>query len=200
MISSKDVPSSGYYTKNLVTDQVYNGVTKKLNTTATWDATKGLGIEGTTSSVIIQANTGGFANCRVTANMIRGTSEGSTPSMQVCARVNSWDTNSSGSPTSDQKWYMARIQAGQGRISKFISGTYTNIASSAFSWSVGDELQISLTCVGTELTATFENITAAPGTVITVTGSDSDITAGGLIGFRTLNASMWLKSFTVEHL
>lgn len=195
MISSKDVPSSGSYTKDLVADQTYVGVTKKLNTGATWDATKGLGIEGTTTSVIIQANQGGFANCRVTANMIRGTSEGATPSMQVCARATTWDT-----PSGDQKWYMARIQAGQGRISKYDGSAYVNIASSAFSWSVGDELQISLMCVGTELTATFENLTAAPGTVITVTGSDSSITAGGLIGFRTLNASMWLKSFTVEHL
>lgn len=195
MISSRDVPSSGSFTKNLVTDQTYVGVTKKLNTGATWDATKGLGIEGTATSVIIQANQGGFADCRVTANMIRGTTEGATPSMQVCARATTWDT-----PAGDQEWYMARIQAGQGRLSKYTGSTYTNIASSAFTWSVGDELQISLTCVGSELTATFENITAAPGTIITVIGTDTDITAGGLIGFRTLNASMWLKSFTVEHL
>lgn len=195
MIGSRDIPSIASYSKNLVTDQTYKGVTKKLNTTATWDATKGLGIEGVTSSVVIQANQGGFPDCRVVANMIRGTSEGSTPNMQVCARATTWDT-----PTGDQDWYCARIQSGQGRLTKVIAGSYTNIASSAFSWSIGDELQMSLTCVGSELIATFENITTAPGTVITVVGSDSSITAGGLIGFRTLNASMWLKSYTVDHL
>ncbi len=195
MISSRDVPSNGDYTKNLVTDQTYPGVNKKLNTTATWDATKGLGIEGVTTSVAILAAAGGVRDCRVTANMIRGTSEGSTPSMQLCARVNTWDT-----PTTDQDWYCARIQSGQGRLTKVVGGSYTNIASVAFSWSIGDEIQMTLTCKGTELVATFENVTVAPGTVLTASGSDSDITDPGAIGFRTLNASMWLKSFTIEHL
>lgn len=81
-----------------------------------------------------------------------------------------------------------------------MAGSYTNISSAAFSWTAGDSIKMVLTCVGTELTATFENLTAAPGTVVTLVGTDSDITAGGIIGFRTLNASMWLKSFTVEHL
>jgi hypothetical protein len=199
MISSKDIPSSGYYTKNLVSDQTYRGVNKKLNTTMAFDATKGLGIEGSTSSTAILASAGGVKDCRVTANMIRGTSESGTPSMQVCARVTTWDLSTAGT-TADQDWYCARVQSGQGRLTKVVAGSYTNIASAAFSWSIGDELQISLTCVGTELVATFENVTAAPGTVITVTGSDSSITAAGAIGFRTLTASMWLKSFTVEHL
>jgi len=195
MISSKDIPSSGNYEKDLVADQTYKGVNKKLNTGATWHATKGLGIDGTASSVVILAVSGGMADCRVTATMVWGDTSGSTPSMQVCARLNTVDT-----PLGDQDWYCARIQTGQARITKIVSGTYTNITSSAFSWTAGDVIKMTLECVGSSLAATFENVTTAPGVLTSIVGTDSSITAGGAIAFRTLNASMWLQYYKIEHL
>lgn len=193
MISSRDIPAKVYLAKNLVTDQTYPGVNKKLSTTAAFDAVKGLGLDGTTSSVAILVNAGGFDNQKLTATMIWGNTQGSTPSMQVCIRVNTWDT-----PTTDHSWYCARVQTGNARLTRVNGGSYTNISSTAFSWSAGDVITMSCAYKDGELTATFENVTTAPGVITTLTGTDTSVPAGGSMGVRTLNASMWLQSFVAE--
>lgn len=182
-------------TKNLVSDQTYTNLSGVIGTSSiAFDVTSGLGVSTATSTAVL-VNMGGFNDQRVTATMryIAPTTAGSEH-IGVLARC---QTLSGGG--SDSTYYLARVQAGVARLTRVNGGVFTNLSSSAFALAQGINVTIILTCAGSAISARF---TAAGGTPTTVnlSGTDSSIASGGLMGFRTTTCTGYCSTITVEEL
>lgn len=199
MISSGDVRSLVSITKDLISDQTYTYVSRVVNVVAAhgFDATKGLGTAEASVTTMSIVHAGGFADQKLTARMTFGSATSTAnSSIAVCCRVLSKET----SPSGANLFYAARVANGTARINYFNGTSYSSLTSSAFALLADEVAEISLSCVGTSLVATFENVTSNPGVVVTLSTTDSSITAGGLMGFRSLSSSIWVRSFTAVQL
>ncbi|MBK9073278.1 MAG: hypothetical protein IPL79_20095 [Myxococcales bacterium] len=192
MISSEDIRSLPSLTKDLVSDQTETNIFKKTNVSAQgFDATKGFGQNTNNTSTHVLVGMGGFNNQKMTATLRFGNfTTQANSDIEVYCRIQGLDATDT--------CYVARMDNDVARISKMIAGSYTNITSTAMACAVDQDIIISLQVIGSALTATFENITANPGVVITLTGTDTTITSGGLMGFGSLSSSVWCKNFTAE--
>lgn len=199
MISSGDIRPLVFITKDLIADQTYSNISRVVNVVAAhgFDASKGLGTAEASVTTMMFVHAGGFDDQRLTARMTFGSATSTANSdIMVCVRVKSKETSPSGSNV----FYSARQDGDVARISYFNGTSYTTLTSVAHPCSADQVVEISLQVIGNALTATFENVTANPGVVTTLTATDSTITGGGLMGFRSLSSSIWVRSFTAEQL
>lgn len=195
MISSADIRPRVVLTKNLVTDQTWAGVNRKINVTnCVFDATEGLGRAASESTAVLM-NAGGFNDQRVTAVMKYVSPTATSASeIGVIARCNTLDNIGT-----SESYYYARIDNDTAKLTKVVNGTFTTITQTAFPLAQNVLATISLSCQGSSIIATFESA-ANPGVVTTLSVTDTAITTGGLMGFRSLSSSIWCRSFTAEEL
>ena len=195
MISSGDIRPLFSLTKNLVTDQTWAGINKKINVTnCVFDATEGLGRAASESTAVLVCG-GGFNDQKITAAMKYVSPTATSASeIGVIARCNTLDNIGS-----SESYYYARVDNDVAKLTKVVAGAFTTIQSTAWPLAQNVVATISLSCVGSTITATFESA-ANPGVVTTLTATDTAITTGGLMGFRSLSSSIWVRSFTAEQL
>lgn len=176
-------------TKNLISDQTESNLTVALGTPA-FNVTHGYGAS-TNASVIVAIHAGGFNDQRITATM-KWVPPTASPNEEfgVVARFQSAET------TPTQTYYYARCDGGTAKLTKVVGGTFTNLSTGAFALSQNANVTISLTCVGNAISASF-NAGGSPATV-NLSATDSSITTGGLMGFRTLSTSGYCANFVAE--
>jgi hypothetical protein len=178
-------------TLNFVSNQNYDDITLKLNT-AGWafDATEGLGVTTATSSIAL-INAGGFADQKITASMkYVSPTTSANYEIGVMCRVKNTETVGGGA-----NYYYARIGAGTAKLTKVINGTFTNLATHAFTLNQNSLVTISLSAIGSQLTAVFDD---GAGNVQTLNASDSAIASGGMYAIRSLTSTVYCRSATVE--
>lgn len=152
--------------------------------TWTFDAAEGVeAAAGVSNRVTILV--GGFADCKITANLKTDTAAGSE-SFGALAR---FVTNETGYAT----YYYARQQQGNFRIQKVVDGTFTTLATVANTIIAGTFYSFVLRVVGTALTASID--------AVELTATDSAIAGPGAFGFRsgpTQSTQISCKSWQVE--
>lgn len=192
MISSANIRSAFSLSKNLVSDQTYSGFNQKLNSSGAFDATLGYGYATAGTSTSININAGSFNNQRITG-VVRWASPSTSVTYEigVQARIQTMDTNPS--------YYYARVDGDVAKLTKVVSGTFTNLATNAFVLPVDTDCTIVLTCNGSSISATF-TASGVSGSPLTLSATDSAITTGGLMGVRSLSSTIWCKSFLAEEL
>lgn len=192
MISSQDHRSPITLEKDLVADQTLIGLQKKTNVTnLAFDATKGLGYNNASTSSFVP-NLGGIPDVKITARVSFGSATlAAAADIGVMVRNSTMDTPING--------YYARMVGGAIRISKATSGSFTTLTSGTMACAQDDVMEITLSASGDLLTATFENQTANPGVVTTLTATDSTYTTGSCV-VRSLTSSFWCRYFKVEQL
>lgn len=190
MINKNEVVDLVSVTKNCVTDTTWNDVTKKLNTSADFDA-NGLGYSAANTSTIVAILVGSFDDQRITATMkfVAPTTAGSEE-IGVMLRVISLD-----SP--DTTYYYARVVGGQARITKVIDTVFTNLASGAFALPQNTNVTITFSVVGSQLSASF---VASGVSTVNLSATDTDITGRGIAAIRSLTSTFRCSTFTVEQL
>ena len=179
--------------KDLTSDQTYNNLTFRLNSSGrAFSGANGLGTSTATSTVAF-IHIGGFDDQRITAVMkyITPTTSGEED-FGVLARVQSQEDAAS------QSYYYARVSNGIAKLTRVNGGSYTNLSTSAFALPQDTDVTITLQVIGSAISATF-NAGGDP-TTVNLSAIDTSITSGGLMGFRTLTSTGYCKSFTVEQL
>jgi hypothetical protein len=195
VISSQDIPSLVTISKNLITDQTYTYLQKKLNTAAVgFNVALGLGVADNNSSAVL-GSIGGFANQRVTGDVqwVAPTVAGGEE-IGVIARCLSLESTLPG-----PSYYYARVDAGIAKLTRVLAGVFTNLSQAAFALPIGTIGTISLEAVGSQLTAVF-TAAGVPGSPLTLSAVDANITTGGLMGVRSLTSSIWCSSLIMEQL
>lgn len=193
MISTRDIPARYSHEKNLVTDQTYTYLQKKINTAAVgFNATEGLGVADNNSSVTL-GTVGGPADQRVTADM-KWVAPTVSPNEEigVLARCRTMESTLPGAD-----YYYARVDGGIAKLTKVLAGAFTNLAQSAFAVPIDTLVTIELTCVGNQITAIF-TCGGVAGSPLTLQATDNDISTGGQMGFRSLTSSHWCRRFKQE--
>ncbi|MDZ4826300.1 MAG: hypothetical protein SGJ13_07520 [Actinomycetota bacterium] len=177
-------------TKNLISDQTATNL-HYLVGTPVFDATYGHGIS-TETSVAVAVGAGGFSNQRMTAVMrYRTATTAGLENLGVMARI---QTTSVAGTTA---YYYARVSTGSARITNVAGAVFTNLTSAAFALQQDVDVTITFTLVGSALSASF----AASGMgTVNLSATDTTITTGGLMGYRTLSKVGWCSSFTAEQL
>jgi hypothetical protein len=191
MLTLADVAASLVsLSKNLISDQTPTGLTYASGSPA-FDATYGLGI-ATSSSIVVAAHAGGFNDQRVTGVM-RWRAPTSSPNEEfgVIARFQTFEVAGS------QNYYYARVDGGVAKLTKVVAGSFTNLATVAFALSADVDVTIVLSCVGNAISASF---TASGLGTQSLSATDSAITTGGLMGFRTLSTAGYCSSLLAEQL
>lgn len=195
MISSGDIRPRFSLTKDLVSDQTFPGLNRKIDVTnITFDATEGLGrASSTTGGVLV--NAGCFEDQKITAVMkyVSPTAVAAS-SLGVIARCNTLD-----SYASQGTYYWAVVENDVAKLRKVNSGSFTTMTSTAWPLAQNVLFTVSLSCIGSAIVATFES-SANPGVVTTLSVTDSSISGGGLMGWRTNSSSHYVRSFTAEEL
>lgn len=139
----------------------------------TWsfDATGVKCAAGTANRILIPA--GGWADQKITAVLSSTTAAGSE-SLGVLLR---FITNETGYAT----YYYARQVTGNFRIQKVVDGTFTTLASSAFTWTSSTDHTFIFQAVGSALSASISN----GSTTVSLTATDSAVGQYGGFGFRS---------------
>lgn len=192
MININDVTTLVSETKNLVADQTFTDLTKKLNTSGVaFDGIEGLGDASASSSVVL-INTGGYPNQKVTAvlNFPSPTTAG-IEDIGVLLRVLSFD-----SPNAS--YYYARVDGGTAKITRVLNGSFTTLTSQAFALAQGDNVTITFTAVGDLLSATFD--AGGSPTTVNLATTDNQVARRGIMGFRSLSSAVWCRSLAWEQL
>ena len=178
-------------TKNLVTDQTWTNITKKLNVAnITFDATEGMGYGAASTSTIALIMVGGFNDQKITATMkyVDPTTDAGSD-LGVMLRVISADSPNTA-------YYYIRYDGGQARITKVLESGFQNLTSSPFTVTKNTVFTIEAQVVGTALSATFTSGTS----VVNLSTIDSNIASGGVMGLRSFSSTGWFRNFTVEEL
>lgn len=194
MLSRADVNTNKVIlTKNLVTDQTYTNMTFRANTAGRlFSGSHGVGTATATTTIAV-IHAGGFSDQKITAIMrYAGPTTAGTEDFGVICRVQGLeDTNST-------NYYYARCSAGSAKLTKVISGSFTNLSTSAFALPVDTDVTITLQAVGSSISATF-SAGGSPADV-TLSATDSTVPSGGQLGFRTFGSTGYCKFFTAEQL
>ena len=192
MINSNDVTTLLSVTKDLVADQTYTDLTKKLNTGGVaFDATFGLGDATATSSLVL-VNAGGFEDQKIEAVMrFPAPTTAGIEDIGVVLRAMTFDGT-------DDTYYYARVDGGTARITRVVNEAFVNLTSQAFALPQNTDVTITFTAVGDLLSATFD-AGGAPATV-NLSTTDNNIPRRGVMGFRSLTSAMWCSSLTWEQL
>lgn len=179
-------------TKNLVSDQTFTNLTFRLNSSGAVFTSDGVGTTTATSTLAV-THMGGFNDQKITSVM-----KFITPTLAGGEHIGVMARFQSIEDTASSTYYLARVQAGVARLSKVVGGTFTNLSSSAFALAQNTSVTIVLSVVGTALTASFD--AGGSPTTVNLSATDSAITGGGLMGFRTTSCTGFCSSFTVEQL
>lgn len=192
MLTTRDMPARINHFKDFLGDQNYLGAFFKLNTGGlAISATEGLGTAAATSSLFVMT-AGGFADVRVTGVMkyISPTTSGSEE-LGLIARVQQLDNTN--------QYYYARLQAGFARITKTVASVNTNLSSSAYVLAQNTLVTITLTVVGTQITAKFSATGGSPSD-LTLSATDNAITGVGSSGARCTSSAWYVRSMRTEQL
>jgi hypothetical protein len=192
MFNTTDIPSKVRLTKNLITDQSYDGVLTKLNAADTvFSVTEGLGSDNGSSTIFL-VNVGGFDDQQITAvlKFVAPTTAGSEE-IGVMLRVIALDST-------DDSYYYARVDGGLAKLTKVVNEIFTTLSQNSFALAQDQLVTITFSVVGSRLSATFD-AGGSPATV-TLSATDTDIPSGGLIGIRSLSSTVYCRSFTAEQL
>ena len=195
MISSGDIRTRFSLTKNLISDQTWANINTKINVTnCIFDVTEGLGRAASESTAVLVC-AGGFNDQRITADMKYVSPTATSASeIGVIARCNTLDNIGT-----SESYYYARVDNDVAKLTKVVAGAFTTMTSTAFPLAQNVVVTISLSCVGSAISATFTSA-ADPGNPVTLSTTDTSIPSGGLMGFRSLSSSVWFRSFTAEEL
>lgn len=177
------------FSKDFITDQTWLR-TYQLLAGASWgfDVAEGLGNAGGGSSTVVI-----FAGS--SADMVAEAYFKAPNAVLHCGVL----VRTTGFNTPDANYYWARLTGGQSRIAKTVAGvTGTVTADQAFAHDADDIIRVRISVVGSNLSAEFENVTQE--SLLTHSGSDTDIVGVGVPGFRTgfTASEIWLRSVTAS--
>lgn len=178
--------------KDLTSDQTWRDISVRFQAgNIAFDGSNGLGYDAEASSFFI-IHAAGFPDQRITASLkySSATTQGSED-IGVVARFQTLEG-------SDDTYYYARIVSGLAAINRVVDGAFTTLDSAAFSLAQDAWVDITLQCVGTSITATF-NAGGSPSTV-NLSATDSAIPQRGITGVLSLTSSIFCRNFTVEQL
>lgn len=133
---------------------------------------------------------GGFNDQKITASLT-STTAGASATLGVMARFR---TNITGSAT----YYYLRQNAGTLRLQKVVNGTFTTLASGAFTFTPGTWYTFTLQCVGTAISGSIDD---GAGNSLELSAVDSAIEGPGVMGFRsgpTTASQISCRSWTCE--
>ena len=194
MLSRRDLTSKARITKDIVADQTWTHLQKKLdNSNIVLNATEGVG-EANSNSWVVLGSMGGFDDQRVTVNMkwVAPTTAGNEE-IGAMVRCTSFE-----SP--NQSYYYARVDGGVAKLTKVVnSAAFANLSTSVFALPINTICTITLEAVGSLITATFTAAGVAQSPLV-LQATDSDIAGGGLMGFRTLACAGWCSFLEMEQL
>jgi len=199
MLNTTGLNATTILSKSFIDEQDWRFVSKKLNiTTVGHHATLGMGVSASTSTVVL-INAGGFNDQWISAYMTyeSPTAQGSED-LGVMCRVQSTDT-SAPDAASSAHYYYARASAGVAKLTKVVSGSFTNLSTATFVLSQAQQCSITLQVVGNQLSASFIPIGGTP-TPVWLSATDSTIPIAGGFALRSLNSSFFCTSFTVKEL
>lgn len=188
MLGSQDVRGPLSLTKDCVSDQTWDHV-HSVDAGFDFDVSKGLGV-ATDTTGIVAFGIGGFDDQRITA-VVRYESGTTDENVGVMLRFSTIGST-------DDTYYLARVRSGMAEITSVVDGSFASpvLAESVFNLAADTDCTITFEVVGDTLTATFDD----GSTTVTISATDTDIPSGGLMGFRTLSSSGWIKSLTCEEL
>lgn len=192
MINTRDVTEKVSDSKDMVVDQTFTDLTKKLNTSGVaFDVVEGLGEAAANSSVVF-VNAGGFPNQKIVVvmNYPAPTTAGNED-IGALLRILSFD-----SPNAS--YYYARVDAGFAKITRVLNGSFTTLTQQAFALAQGVDVTITFTAVGDLLTAIFD-AGGAPATV-NLSVSDNQVARRGVMGFRSSSSAVWFRSAAWDQL
>lgn len=165
----------------------FKNISPILNTANWTTGANGVGVTAGASSIAL-INYGVGGNGKITASIKYTTG---TVDIRIMARVL---TNTG----SDATYYWAGCTGTNFRIGKVVNGTFTTLATTAFTLASDTFCSMTLQVVGSDLTATFDDGTTSGS----LSASDGDITTGGVFAIRSgptnTNCNIWCRSLTVE--
>lgn len=179
------------YSRNFISDQSWEGVQRLLGTSSiAYDVSLGLGV-ATADSILFATNFGVAADYSLTGVM-RYTSPTTAGSESMGLLVR-FSTNHS----PDATYYYVRQDAQKAKLVSVVDGTFTTLAESNFALPADTDLTISgsVRRVGGANQLSFTWSASGLSDVL-LEASDSDIGAGGIVGFRTSSAVGYLKSLS----
>ncbi len=124
------------------------------------------------TSNIAQVLVGGFNDQKITA--VLKTSTASSRLGVILRYLTSKSPNAT--------YYYGQVQAGTMRITKVVDGTFTNLASAAYTITAGTEYTFTFSAIGSALSLTVDDLA---GNTATITVADSSIAGPGCMGFRS---------------
>lgn len=193
LVNTLDITSKVAFSKNLISDQTFNNITVRNNTAGVaFDVTLGLGEAASNTSVWVFL-IGGFANQRLAATM-RYVAPTAQANSEIGVMGRFVAPTSTGYTTAS--YYYARVDGGTAKLTRVIGGAFTDIASGAYNLAQNVDVTITLTCVGSQITAAY---TGATGN-LTLQATDTNITAGGLGGCRSLSSSIYCSAYSMDQL
>ena len=193
MLNTKGLNATTFLSKSFITDQDWRYCSKKTNTsTVGFEPTLGMGVSASTSTIVL-INAGGFDDQYITAYLqfVPPTAIGAEEIGVMC-RVQSVDSPS-------VHYYYARASLGIAKLTKVVSGSFTNLSTTTFSLSQSQLVSITLQTVGNQISASFIPIGGSP-TAVWLTATDSSIQTGGGFAVRSQNSSFFCPSFIVREL
>lgn len=178
------------FSKDLINDQTFDGLTIKFNSDIAFDGSNGLG-ENAAQSTSIFIHCGGFNDQRISASLKfeSANTAGVDEDIGVMLRCSTFEG-------SDDDYYYARVDQGDAELMRINGGSFTTMVSEPFSLAQGDWVGIDFTVIGNVLSASFSDGT----THLTISTTDSTIQEGGLPGLRSVGSSIFCRAFTVEEL
>lgn len=176
MITTQGMNDLVVLNKNLISDQTYAGLSKKLNVGGlSFVAGQGLSTGASATSSIILGTCGGFPNQQMQSTMrYIAPSTAGTEDLGCILRCSS---------TEDANYYYARVNGGVAKITKVVAGTFTTLTSSAWVIAVNTDFTITFSVVGNTFTALFQAGGSPADLTLSVT--DSSLPAGGAMGVRS---------------
>lgn len=194
LLIKNKITAKATLSKDLLAEQNYRNLMVRLNSAnLVFSGTEGLGEAANNSSFLV-ALFGGTADYRVT-----GVMKYPSPTTQaqseigVVGRFTSVDQTA----VATANYYYARVDNGQAKLTKVVGGAFTTLKTDTFNLAQDVLVTITLQMVGTSIQATYS---ASGLTTVVQSQVDSDITAPGVAGFRSLSSGIWCRSLTVEQL
>lgn len=176
------------FTRDFVVDQTWDNINRLLGTgDIGFDVALGLGV-ATDTSIMVAFGVGGFDDQRVTA-VCRYTSTTAIGDEDFGILMR-FITNHN----PDSTYYYFRIDGQDAKITKVVDTSFTTLTQDPFPLAQDTDVTITSSILGSALSVNFNDGTNS----VTLSTTDTDITSGGLIGFRTMSSTGYIKSITIE--
>ena len=181
------------WSKDLLVDQTFKGLTVRFNTAGIAFDADGLGSGASATSTLCLVNVGGFADQRVT-----GIVKWIAPSTAVAHEVGVVARSQTVEVAGETDYYFARIDNGVAKLTRVLGGVFSNLAQSAFVLPINTTATVTLTCVGDAISASFD-AGGSPATV-NLASIDANIPDAGLMGFKSISSTIACSSIQAEEL